>query len=48
MVILTWWRVKLEVLSYYKPESQEQCQETGSAPGSNGSGNIRMRWAFID
>ncbi len=41
-------RVKLEVVSYYKPESQEQCHETGSAPGSNGAGNVRMRWAFID
>lgn len=40
--------VKLEVLSYYSPENQEAC-DTGGSPGSpSGSGNIRIKWAYLD
>jgi hypothetical protein len=41
-------RVKVRVESYYNPDAQAKCDETDSAPTPNGSGNIRMRWAFID
>lgn len=40
-------RVKLKVLSYYNPDAQAVCDETGTVPMPNGSGNIRIRWAFI-
>jgi len=40
--------VKLQVLSYYSPDAQKTCNQTGSAPTPNGSGNIRLRWAFLD
>ncbi|MEO0325647.1 MAG: HmuY family protein [Myxococcota bacterium] len=41
--------VKLEVLGYYSPEAQAQCDETGSiTTAERGSGNLRLRWAFLD
>jgi hypothetical protein len=41
--------VKLEVLSYYSPDVQETCQQTGTVPMSNnGSANFRVRWARLD
>ncbi len=40
--------VKLQVLSYYTPSVQDICDETGAAPTPNGSGNLRIKWAFID
>ena len=41
--------VKLEVMSYYAPSYQETCDETGMVSMvSNGAGNMRIRWAFID
>ncbi|NMO16979.1 hypothetical protein HPC49_12275 [Pyxidicoccus fallax] len=39
--------VKLEVTAYYEPEPQQVCNETGTAPSPNGSGQIRARWAFL-
>jgi hypothetical protein len=42
-------RLKLTVTSYYEPEFQQMCQDTGSVTmGANGSGNIRLRWQFLD
>lgn len=42
-------RLKLTVTSYYEPSFQEMCQTTGSVTmGGNGSGNIRLRWQFLD
>jgi hypothetical protein len=40
--------VKLEVLSYYVPENQKICDETGAVPMPTGAGNMRIRWAFLD
>jgi hypothetical protein len=41
--------VKLEVMSYYTPENQQVCDDTGKVPMSgSGSGNMRIRWAFLD
>lgn len=40
--------VKLEVLSYYSPENQKRCDETGEVGIPSGAGNIRVRWAFLD
>jgi len=40
--------VKLQVLSYYTPSAQDVCDETGAAPTPNGSGNLLIKWAFID
>lgn len=40
-------RVKLEVLSYYDPAAQEQCDTVGTVPSPNGAGNLRVRWAFL-
>jgi hypothetical protein len=40
--------VKLEVLSYYSPENQKLCDETGEIGIPSGAGNIRVRWAFLD
>lgn len=40
--------LKLTVLGFYNDAAQEQCDMTGSAPMSaNGSGNIKIRWAFL-
>ncbi|TNF33600.1 MAG: hypothetical protein EP329_08165 [Deltaproteobacteria bacterium] len=41
-------RVKATVLSYYSASAQKTCNDTGAAPQPNGSGHIRMRWAFLD
>ncbi len=43
-------KVKLTVTSYYAPDSQEMCDDTGSvaAGPANGAGNIRFRWAFLE
>ncbi len=43
-------RLKLTVTAYYDPAVQETCDTTGSVdPGSDtGSGNIRIRWAFLE
>lgn len=40
--------VKLQVLSYYDPDVQETCDKTDAAPAPNGSGNVRIKWAFLD
>lgn len=40
--------VKLQVLSYYSPQVQETCDKTDAAPTPNGSGNIRIKWAYLD
>lgn len=40
--------VKLQVLGYYDLPAQAVCDETGTAPIPSGSGNVRVRWAFID
>ncbi len=38
--------VKLQVLSYYAPTQQDECNATGSNTPTD-AGLIRMRWAFI-
>jgi len=40
--------VKLEVLSYYSPAVQTTCDESSTISSPSGSGNIRIRWAFLD
>lgn len=40
--------VKLEVLSYYVPENQKRCDETGEISQPSGAGNLRIKWAFLD
>ena len=40
--------VKLQVLSYYPPEIQAMCEETGTVPMPSGAGALRVRWAFLD
>ena len=40
--------LKLQVLSYYTPEVQTECDETGTASTPSGSGNFRIQWAFLD
>lgn len=40
--------VKVEVLSYYTPDNQEAC-DSGEALGTpSGSGNIRLKWSYLD
>lgn len=40
--------VKLEVLSYYNPTAQQECQDTNTTTTRpSGSANIRIRWAFL-
>ena len=39
--------VKLQVLSYYEPERQEECDMSGTVSQPSGSANIRLRWAFL-
>ena len=39
--------VKVQILSYYEPDIQAQCDEDGSAPTPNGSGTVRIQWAFL-
>jgi hypothetical protein len=40
-------QVKLEILSYYSPDKQKICDETGQAPMPSGAGNMRIRWDFV-
>ena len=41
--------VKLEVETYYAPDVQAYCDETGMLPGGpSGSGHLTLRWAWID
>jgi HmuY protein len=40
--------VKLEVLSYYAPDKQLTCDETGMVPMPSGAGSMRIRWAYLD
>lgn len=39
--------VKFQVLSYYDPATQAECNRVGNV-APVGSGNMRVRWAFID
>jgi hypothetical protein len=39
--------VKFEVLSYYTPENQKVCDQTGKVPMPSGAGNMRLRWDFL-
>jgi hypothetical protein len=40
--------VKLTVTDFYYPDIQDQCDTTGMVPMMDtGSGNIRVRWAFL-
>ena len=39
--------VKLQVLSFYSPDVQKQCNSTGSTSQPSGSGQVRIRWAFL-
>lgn len=40
--------LKLTVTHFYDDDAQAQCQEDDTAPeGSNGSGEIQLRWAFL-
>lgn len=43
-------RLKLMVTSYYSPEVQAMCDATGTVPtgAASGSGQLRLRWAFLD
>jgi hypothetical protein len=40
--------VKLQVMSYYAPEPQRTCDQTGKVPSESGAGSVRIRWAFLD
>lgn len=40
--------VKFEVLSYYTPANQVLCNTESRTESPTGSGNVRIRWAFID
>jgi hypothetical protein len=40
--------VKLQVLSYYTPDNQKLCDETGQINIPSGAGSIRVQWAFLD
>ncbi len=37
--------VKLQVLSYYSPAAQQQCDDMDSLPTPSGAGHVRIRWA---
>jgi hypothetical protein len=40
--------VKFQVLSYYTPAIQTQCDTTGAVPmGNTGAGNYRIKWALL-
>lgn len=43
-------RLKLMVTSYYSPEVQAMCDANGTVPTgpASGSGQLRLRWAFLD
>jgi hypothetical protein len=40
--------VKLEVLSYYPPTKQAECESSSRVSSPSEAGNIRIRWAFLD
>lgn len=40
--------VKLEIMSYYYPDRQKVCDDTGMVPMPSGAGNMKWRWSFID
>lgn len=40
--------VKLEVMTYYYPDRQKICDDTGEVPNPSGAGHMTLRWAFID
>lgn len=40
--------VKLEVLSYYPPENQQRCDDTGQINLPSGAGQLRIKWSFLD
>jgi hypothetical protein len=40
--------VKLEVASYYEPEVQAGCNDTGKASDPDSAANLRIRWAFVE
>lgn len=37
--------VKLQVLSYYSPTAQAQCDAMDTLPATSGAGHVRVRWA---
>jgi len=39
--------VKLTVTNYYDDAAQAQCDAMGTVPMPSGSGNIKLRWAFL-
>jgi len=40
--------VKLQVTSYYDLDAQKTCDRDDTVPTPNGSGNLRIRWAYLD
>ena len=40
--------VKLTITGYYATAAQQTCNQTGSVPTPSGSGNLRMKWSFIN
>jgi hypothetical protein len=40
--------VKFEVMTYYLPDRQKICDETGMVPMPSGAGHMTLRWAFVD
>lgn len=40
--------LKLQVASYYPPDNQKACDETGKVPVPSGGGAVRLRWAWLD
>lgn len=40
--------VKLQVETYYSPEVQTQCNETGMTSQPSGSGNVQILWNYLD
>jgi hypothetical protein len=39
--------VKVEVTAYYEPAAQQQCNDSNTLPSPSGSGQLRIRWAFL-
>ncbi|WP_199729038.1 HmuY family protein [Corallococcus sp. CA053C] len=39
--------VKLQVVSYYEPAAQEQCNTTGTLPATSGAAQFRFKWAYL-
>lgn len=40
--------VKFQVISYYTPAVQKNCDDNGEITVPSGGGNFRIRWAFVD